>query len=259
MKPHSPTQTTHEADAPLDAWPRPSVTVDVVVMTVEDAALHVALYQRAIEPELGSYALPGGFVNEGESLDAAAERVLATKVGLHDVFLEQLYTFGEVAGDPRGRVVTVAYYALVDAVRFHADRVLRAHSARFDIPWPGETGGPVRALNADGEALSLFLDHPDIIGLAVKRLRGKLDYTPVGFQLLPDAFTLRDLQTIHEVVRAEPVNKDSIRRRMLVSVALGSHRRLRARRRVSSGRALSLSPPECLVTLFPLLKENYHG
>jgi len=212
--------------ADLDRYPRPSVTVDVVALTASGGELQVALYRREVAPEAGRCALPGGFVRIDESLDAAAARVLADKVGLGGVFLEQLYTFGDLQRDPRGRVITVAYYALIDATRFHIKRLPAAVRARVEVPWPGETGGPVDVYLAepvpDGpapktEPLALFLDHADILGLAVKRLRGKLDYTPVGFQLLPLEFTLRELQEVHETVRGEPLNKDSFRRRMLAS------------------------------------------
>lgn len=223
----APVASTPAPSADLTAWPRPSVTVDVVVLTVLDDALHVALYQRQLEPEIGSWALPGGFLDLGESLEQAAARVLSTKVGPANVFLEQLFTFGDVLRDPRGRVITVAYYALVDAQRLVAEALPTATLARLSIPWSGETGGPVAATDpATGKALPLFLDHADILGLAVKRLRGKLDYSPVGFQLLPPEFTLRELQHVHEVVRAEPLNKDSFRRKMLASgllEATGAH------------------------------------
>jgi 8-oxo-dGTP diphosphatase len=210
----------------------PIVAVDVVVLTVDEGALWVTLYQRTHAPEVGRFALPGGLVRGDESLDEAAARVLRDKVGLAGIFLEQLYTFGDIDRDPRGRVITVAHYALVDARRFRESptpegaRVTIA--ARVEVPWPGETGGPVDAITAEGEVLTLALDHADIIGLAVKRLRGKLDYTPVGFQLLPLEFTLRELQTVHEVIRGEPVNKDSFRRRMLATgllEATGAHER----------------------------------
>src|SRR5262249_34843495 len=103
-----------------------------------------------------------------------------------------------------------------------------AVSARVIVPWPGETGGPVDVADNDGRQLPMFLDHADILGLAVKRLRGKLDYSPVGFQLLPTEVTLRHLQESHEAVRGERPNKDSFRRRMLASgqlEATGSHER----------------------------------
>jgi 8-oxo-dGTP diphosphatase len=212
----------------LERYPRPSLAVDVVALTVERGQLRVALYKRADPPQRGHYALPGGFVHIDESIEHAANRLMAQKVGLAGVFLEQLYTFGDLKRDPRGRVVTVAYYALVDAKRFHAKNAPGAVSARVSVPWPGETGGPVEVADDAGKPLPMFLDHADILGLAIKRLRGKLDYSPVGFQLLPTEFTLRDLQEVHETVRGEPVNKDSFRRRMLASgllEATGSHER----------------------------------
>jgi 8-oxo-dGTP diphosphatase len=198
----------------FEEYPRPSVAVDVVCLTVEAGALSVLLYERAIAPQQGTLALPGGFVQIDESLDGAAARLLRDKAGLKRVFLEQLFTFGDPRRDPRGRVISVAYYALLDAARFgHAT----AKKLKVHVPWPRETGGPVEVLDERGAAQELFLDHADILGLAVKRLRGKLDYTPVGFQLLPEAFTLRQLQDVHEAVLGEPQNKDSFRRRMLAS------------------------------------------
>ena len=205
-----------QARKPFDAYPRPSLAVDVVALTVEDGALRVALYQRAEPPGMGMVALPGGFVGIDESLDDAAARLLAAKAGLRGCFLEQLYTFGDPRRDPRGRVVAVAYYALVDHRRFLV-RGDQTRTARVHVPWPGETGGPVEALDDEGRTLELAFDHADVLGLAVKRLRGKLDYSPVGFQLLPVDFTLRQLQDVHETVRGEAVNKDSFRRRMLTS------------------------------------------
>jgi 8-oxo-dGTP diphosphatase len=212
----------------LERYPRPSVAVDVVALTVESGQLRVALYKRADPPQRGHYALPGGFMHIDESIEDTANRLMAKKVGLAGIFLEQLYTFGDLHRDPRGRVVTVAYYALVDAKRFHAHDAPSAISARIAVPWPGETGGPVDVVDDNGRALPMFLDHADILGLAVKRLRGKLDYSPVGFQLLPTEFALRQLQEVHEAVRGEVVNKDSFRRRMLASgllEATGAHER----------------------------------
>jgi 8-oxo-dGTP diphosphatase len=200
----------------LDAYARPSVTVDIVALTVEDRRLHVALYRRAEEPYPGHAALPGGFVRIDESLDEAAARVLEHKAGLRRVFLEQLYTFGDPRRDPRGRVITVAYYALVDHRSFLV-RGERTLTARVHVPWRGETGGPVEAWGEGGQPLPLAFDHADVLGLALKRLRGKLDYSPVGFQLLGPEFTLRQLQDVHEAVRGRPLNKDSFRRRMLAS------------------------------------------
>ena len=165
------------------------------------------------------WALPGGFVRLSESLDAAAARVLSGKAGLRNVFLEQLYTFGEPKRDPRTRVITVAYYALVNRDRFVAasSENNRPIEAVVNVPWEGEAGGPVDVADTRGAPLALAFDHADILGMAVKRLRGKLDYTPIGFQLLPETFTLRQLQEVHETILSRRLNKDSFRRRMLAS------------------------------------------
>jgi 8-oxo-dGTP diphosphatase len=215
-------ETTEEAFlASYDpgAFERPSVAVDVALLAVFEGHLETVLVTRADHPFRGSLALPGGFVRMDESLDAAATRLLATKAGIEGVFIEQLYTFGDPGRDPRTRVVTVAYYALVDRRRLSAAGAAStsAVTARVGVPWEGETGGPVQVLGQAGEELPLAFDHADILGMAVKRIRGKLDYTPIGFQLLPALFTLRDLQDVHETVLGRPLNKDSFRRRMLAS------------------------------------------
>lgn len=206
-------------------YPKPSVAVDVVCLTVSGGALEVLLYERAIPPEKGALALPGGFVGIDESLDDAAARLLRDKAGLDDVFLEQLFTFGSPDRDPRGRVVAITYYALLEVSRF-----ARATAVAWPVhvPWSGQTGGAIEIRDGRKKPRKLFLDHAEIIGLAIKRLRGKLDYSPVGFQLLPAEFTLRALQDVHEAISGEPVNKDSFRRRMLATgqlVATGARER----------------------------------
>ena len=128
------------------------------------------------------------------------------------VFFEQLYTFGEPQRDPRTRVITVAHYALVPHERLGEEDL-----AEVVVDWEGEQGGPARALDARGRTIRLAFDHADILGLAVKRLRGKLSYEPIGFQLLPRKFTLRRLQEVHETILGRSLNKDSFRRRMLAS------------------------------------------
>jgi ADP-ribose pyrophosphatase YjhB (NUDIX family) len=197
---------------------RPSVTVDVALVSVFEGNLSTLLLKRTEHPAKGRWALPGGFVQMKESLDAAALRVLSQKTGLGSVFLEQLFTFGDPGRDPRTRVIAVSYYALVDRHRFEGARAQGDLSvARIVVPWEGETGGPVTVQDGRGEELALAFDHADILGMAVKRLRGKLTYTPIGFQLLADTFTLLDLQRVHETVLGRPLNKDSFRRRMLAS------------------------------------------
>lgn len=201
------------------AFERPSVTVDVALLSAFDGSLSTLVREREAHPFKGRFALPGGFVAMDESLDGAAHRVLAEKAGLRGVFLEQLYTFGAPGRDPRTRVITVAYYALVERARFaEAARCAKGLAvARLDVPWEGETGGPVETRTEAGEPLPLAFDHADVLGMAVKRLRGKLGYAPIGYQLLGERFTLLELQRVHETILGRPLNKDSFRRRMLAS------------------------------------------
>ena len=203
-------------------FPHPSVAVDVALVTVAQGRLRALLKPRDAHPHRGRWALPGSFLRMDESLDEAAQRVLAVKAGLSDIFLEQLYTFGRPDRDPRTRVITVAYYALVDARRL-AGRDLASPAAAagqlvtLEVPWQGEHGGPVGILDDEGHSLPLAFDHTEILGLVVQRLRGKLDYAPIGFELLPRQFTLRQLQEIHETILGRTLNKDSFRRRLLAS------------------------------------------
>jgi 8-oxo-dGTP diphosphatase len=195
------------------------VTVDVVLVSAAGGALRTLVLRRADPPARGAFALPGGLVGRGEPLDDAAARVLREKAGLAGVFLEQLYTFGAPRRDPRARVITVAYYALCDFDRFAASRgsTPGTSSAIIAVPWEGETGGPVELRDEAGAPMPMAFDHAEIVGMAVKRLRGKLDYAPIGFQLLPQGFTLLELQRVHETILGRPLNKDSFRRRMLAS------------------------------------------
>jgi 8-oxo-dGTP diphosphatase len=199
------------------AYERPSVTVDLVLLSVRDGALHALLMRRTQPPAEGRWALPGGFVRIDESLDEAARRVLHEKAHIASAFLEQLYTFGAIERDPRMRIITVAYYALLPAARFAKalEQSDELALAKVVTAWKGETGGRAEALAADGARLGLAFDHADILGLAVKRLRGKLDYSQVGFELLPPQFTLRALQDVHEAILGVRFNKPAFRRRML--------------------------------------------
>lgn len=196
---------------------RPSMTVDLVLMSVVDGAPTALLRRRDEHPFQGKWALPGGFVGIDESLDAAAGRLLETEARLANAYIEQLYTFGAPDRDPRTRIITVAYFALLPADRFAA--TLKASAdltlAELIIPWEGETGGPVTVCSEDGEPLPLAFDHAEILGLAVKRLRGKLDYSSIAFSLLPELFTLRQLQDVHEAILGVRLNKPAFRRRML--------------------------------------------
>ena len=176
------------------------VAVDIVVFTVHEQTLQVLLIERGIDPFKGRYALPGGFVRAEETLEQAAFRELLEETGTKDVYLEQLYTFGDPHRDPRGRVVTVAYYALVPTDK----SPLLAGTDAAAAGWY-----PVFALPP------LAFDHGKIVEYAVDRLRNKLEYTNVGFQLLPAKFTLSALQALHEAILGKPLDKRNFRRKVL--------------------------------------------
>lgn len=196
---------------------RPSVAVDLVLLGLREGRLSALLLRRDQHPFADCWALPGGFVGIDEAIDAAAERVLHEKAGIADAHLEQLYTFGAVDRDPRMRVITVAWLALLTedafAVALAANPALMP--ATIEVPWTGETGGTVQPLSPEDSALPVAFDHADILALAILRLRGKLDYSEVGFALLPELFTLRQLQDVHEAILGTTLNKPAFRRRML--------------------------------------------
>ncbi len=196
------------------AFERPSVAVDVVLLAPLAGHLHTLLIKRPEHPAKGLWSLPGGFVHMDESLDEAAERVLLGKTGLQRVFLEQLYTFGRPDRDPRTRVISVAYYALVDPKRFQQIAVPRQAAVVARL---APTKASVTVKGPDHKTLELAFDHQEILTVAVRRVRGKIDYTPVGFELLAKSFTLFELQQVHEIVLGRKLNKDSFRRRMLAS------------------------------------------
>lgn len=175
------------------------VTVDIVLFTIRDRKLHLLLIRRLAKPFENRYALPGGFVHEDESLDAAALRELREETGVGDVYLEQLYTFGDPRRDPRGRVITVAYYALVPP-----NQALHAGTDASDAAWFPVTDLP-----------SLAFDHRKIADYAHQRIRNKLDYTNVGFELLPERFTLTELQLVHEAILGQALDKRNFRRKIV--------------------------------------------
>jgi 8-oxo-dGTP diphosphatase len=199
------------------SFDRPSVTVDVVLLAPAEEGLQTLVIQRQDHPHKGRWALPGGFVRINESLEVATQRVLRDKTGLKGIFLEQLYTFGDPKRDPRMRILSVSHMALVPLSKFAGLKAEAGQVASVEVPWEGEAGGTVALHDEAGQPLSLAFDHAEILGLAIKRLRGKLDYSPVAFQLLPKAFTLFQLQKIHQAILGRKVNKDSFRRRMLAT------------------------------------------
>ena len=181
-------------------YPRAALTVDCVVFGLDEDDLQILLIQRDLPPFEGDRALPGGFVRLEETLDEAALRELSEETGLKNVYLEQLYSFGTVNRDPRERVVTVAYYALVNLSDHRVQAATDARNAAWfavdDIP-------------------SLAFDHDQILEMAHERLRGKVRYQPIGFELLPPKFTLRQIQHLYEVILDRPLDKRNFRKKIL--------------------------------------------
>ena len=187
----------------LSDYPQPSVTVDLVIFTIAEDDLKVLLIRRGQEPFKGRWALPGGFVEIDESLERAAARELKEEVGVTDVYLEQLYTFGDPKRDPRGRVISVSYFALVDAGR---QRIVAASDAA-EAQWHSVFDAPRLA--------KLAFDHGKILDYAVWRLRNKIEWTTVGYELLPKKFTLSELQRVYEIILQRPVDKRNFRKKIL--------------------------------------------
>ena len=181
-------------------YPHPSVTVDVVVFTIRDNKLKLLLIRRAIKPYQGKWALPGGFVNINEDLDEAAKRELKEETGVSGVYLEQLYTFGKPKRDPRERVITVAYYALIPSDRIQ----LQAATDAEAVGWFGMDELP-----------TLAFDHEDIVEMAYDRLVAKLDYSTIAFQFLPRTFTLNDIQCIYQIIHQKEIDKRNFRKWIL--------------------------------------------
>jgi 8-oxo-dGTP diphosphatase len=181
-------------------YPRPALTVDCVVFGLDAEDLKVLLVRRGLPPFEGRWALPGGFVRMDETLDDAARRELREETGLKDVYLEQLYTFGDVRRDPRGRVVSVAYYALVNL----ADHRVQAATDASDAAWFAVSDLP-----------RLAFDHDRILTAASERLKGKVRYQPIGFELLPQKFTLSQLQRLYETVLERTLDKRNFRKKIL--------------------------------------------
>jgi 8-oxo-dGTP diphosphatase len=181
-------------------YPHHAVTVDITIFTVRNDELNILLIKRALEPFQGEWALPGGFVTPEESLEEAAARELSEEAGVSGFYLEQLFTFGEPRRDPRERVITVAYYALIpsDAVE------LRAASDAEGVGWFSIDKLP-----------DLAFDHHDILDLALDRLAAKLEYSTIAFQLMPETFTLSELQHVYELVTREEIDKRNFRKRIL--------------------------------------------
>jgi 8-oxo-dGTP diphosphatase len=182
-------------------YERPGFTVDCVIfgLDLEEGSLKVMLIERDLEPFAGMWAIPGGFVHRGETLEAAAARELREETGIADVFLEQLYTFGDPERDPRGWIVSVAYYALVSPEKHTIHAASDARQARWF---------PVNSLPR------LAFDHARILRTALERVRGKLTYAPIGFELLPRKFTIKQLQKLYEIVLDTKLDNRNFRKKI---------------------------------------------
>lgn len=190
--------STHVAS---DRSDHPAVTVDVVILTVREHRLEVLLIKRGHPPFEGLWATPGGFLQPDESLEDAARRKLEEVTGARDVYLEQLYTFGNPDRDPRKRVITVVYYALV-------------RPDQLQVPADGQTD---TRLFWAYDVPQLAFDHNEILEYTLQRLRGKLEYTTIGFQLLAHEFTLSELQEVYEAILNRRLDKRNFRKKLLLT------------------------------------------
>ena len=181
-------------------YPHPAVTTDIVIFTIRQDELKVLLIKRALPPHRNQWALPGGFIKLEESLEEGAKRELQEETGVTGVYLEQLYTFGRPNRDPRERVITVAYYALIPSDELEP----KAASDAENVSWFGLKELP-----------DLAFDHKRILKMAHERLVAKLDYSTIAFQLMPTQFTLSELQQVYEVILREQIDKRNFRKRIL--------------------------------------------
>lgn len=183
-------------------YEQPAVTVDLVIFTVNNDTLKIMLVKRSEEPFAGYWSIPGGFLKIGESLEGAALRVLREKAGVENVYLEQLYTFGKPDRDPRARVITVTYFALIpwkDLLQPASDKVA-------DLTWASVNRLP-----------RLAFDHKEILSYAFRRLRTKASYSNIVYGLMPEQFGLSELQKMYEIIINDKLDKRNFRKRMLAT------------------------------------------
>ena len=179
-------------------YPRPAVTTDCVIFGYDGKELKVLLIERGIEPFKGCWAFPGGFLNMDEDALAGARRELKEETGLENAFIEQFHTFSEPGRDPRGRVITIAHYALVKIQEVEG----------------GDDAAQARWFPI-GEVPTLAFDHDRILRMAMSRLKEKIHFEPVGFELLPDVFTTPQLQNLYEAILADHFDRRNFASKML--------------------------------------------
>jgi 8-oxo-dGTP diphosphatase len=206
-----------------------AIAVDVVLFTIQGGTLKVLLVKRRQAPFKGDWALPGGLVGPEESVDNAVLRELQEETSISHIYLEQLYTFGEPTRDPRGRVISIAYYALVNWQQFQ----LKARHQATEADWFAVKRLP-----------PLAFDHRRIVDYALERLQNKINYTTVGFQLLPRQFTLTELQSSYEVILGRRLDKRNFRRKMLQLGILRGTREFKAHGRQRPARLYTFTEPK---------------
>lgn len=186
------------------------VTTDVVIFTIKKNKLSVLLVKRAHEPFKAKWAIPGGFIRLSENLDEAALRILKEKTNVQNIYLEQLYTFGDPLRYPNARVITCAYFALIrsDDIELSFEDT----SEITEVQWHGVYQLP-----------PLAFDHKEIIEYSLKRMRERLEFCPIAFQLLPEKFTLTELQQSYELIWAKKLDKRNFRKKVLAGNILKEH------------------------------------
>jgi 8-oxo-dGTP diphosphatase len=175
------------------------VATDCIIFGFDGKEIKALLIKRDFEPEKGKWSLMGGFVNKNESVDAAASRILKNLTGLTDIYMEQLYCFGDVNRDTAGRVISVAYFALINIANY-SNQLQDDHEAHWF---------PLNKIP------SLIFDHKKMVDLAKERLQQKVANHPVGFELLPEKFTLPQLQSLYEAIYDTPLDKRNFTRKIL--------------------------------------------
>ena len=210
----------------------PLVTVDCVIFTVQQSKLKVLLIKRSSEPCIHQWALPGGFIQVGETLPEAAARQLHDETGVSDVYLQQIRAFGSPTRDPRARVITIGFFALVSSNRLAP----KTTETTEDVDW--------FSIN---ELPELAFDHLKIIQTAHSQLRDTLEETPIAFQLLPEMFTLTELQKVYELIESKSLDKRNFRKKILLGgllVETGQYKKEGRHRPASLYRFASGMPTE---------------
>ncbi|MEY4903203.1 MAG: hypothetical protein RLZZ292_1018 [Bacteroidota bacterium] len=202
MKKNNPSNTNH-TNPSHDRVGGASLTVDCVIFGYDDEALNILLIQRGIEPFINEWALPGGFVLAHETLDEAARRELKEEAGIENMYMEQLYTFGNLDRDPRGRVVSVAYFALVKLADYQD---VSADTDAKDARW-----FPIALLP------KLAFDHAEILEIALHRLQAKVLYEPIVFELLPEKFVFGQLEKVYEAILQRKIDRRNFRKKILAT------------------------------------------